>query len=76
MTVTSERAVGEHTVSGRRVRVVEITWRGQDGRSYDVEDAATGDTLTLDESFDAYPTPDQLADLVTEHDHTGGNEQP
>jgi hypothetical protein len=60
--ITSERIVGEHTVGGRRVNVVETTWRGKPGRSYDLVDAETGETLTVDESFDAYPSDAQIAD--------------
>ncbi|MEZ0076322.1 hypothetical protein [Planotetraspora sp. GP83] len=69
--ITTERNVGEHTVHGRRVHIIEITWRGKDGRSYDIQDAETGDTLTMQESFDAYPTPEQMADVVAECYGTG-----
>ncbi|MFE0472637.1 hypothetical protein ACFW2V_13580 [Streptomyces sp. NPDC058947] len=62
--VTSERRVGTLAVDGRVLDVVRLTWRGSPGLSFDVVDSATGDVLTMDESFDEYPTEDQVRELL------------
>ncbi len=64
MSATTETVVGEHVVGGRRVNVVRVTWRGQDGASYDLQDAETGECLTEAESFDRYPTAGQIASVL------------
>ncbi|WP_367139316.1 hypothetical protein [Saccharothrix sp. HUAS TT1] len=50
-------------VEGVEVFVREQTWNGG-GVSYDVVRLDDGELLTLDESFDRYPTPDEIAPLV------------
>ncbi|MEW1548361.1 hypothetical protein [Streptomyces tsukubensis] len=62
--VESEHIVGEHTVRGRRLKVHRLTWTNHPGLSFDVTDAETGDLLTEAESFDDYPTTEQLDALV------------
>ncbi|MFE8940995.1 hypothetical protein ACFYNX_26360 [Streptomyces sp. NPDC007872] len=64
MSNTSEQMVGEHTIHGRRVEVHRLTWKNHPGLSYEVIDAETGALLTMDESFDDYPTEEQLATVV------------
>ncbi|MGC5263927.1 hypothetical protein ACPXCO_23200 [Streptomyces cyaneofuscatus] len=72
--VTSERLVGTHTVRDHTLEVYRLTWRDAPGLSYDVLDAATGELLTVDESFDRTPTRDQLHELVENQDN--GNHHP
>lgn len=62
--VTSEKTVGTHVVDGRAVNVVRSTWRDAEGLSYDLVDAKTGEDLTPDESFNTYPTDEQMAIAV------------
>lgn len=62
--ITSSKIVGGCEVAGRSLAVVRHTWRDATGRSFDVEDTATGEILTMDESFDSYPTSEQLSALV------------
>ncbi|MEV6676238.1 hypothetical protein AB0N09_05125 [Streptomyces erythrochromogenes] len=63
-TIASEHIVGEHTVHGRRVEVHRLTWKNHPALSFEVIDAETGDLLTEDESFDQYPTMQQLEAVV------------
>lgn len=58
--VISEKIVGTHQVKGREVRVVRLEWRDAEGFSYDLWDSLTGKVLTMDESFDNYPTDEQM----------------
>ncbi|MFF5265012.1 hypothetical protein ACFY4C_39350 [Actinomadura viridis] len=58
-----EDIVGGHTIAGRRVLIRCITWKGTSRRSFDVLDAETYEELT-DESFDAYPTDEQIKDVL------------
>lgn len=62
--VTSERRVGTLTVDGRVLDIMRLTWRDSPGLSFDVVDSATGDLLTMDESFDEHPTEDQVRELL------------
>ncbi|WP_327309710.1 hypothetical protein OG730_41545 (plasmid) [Streptomyces sp. NBC_01298] len=62
--IASEHTVGEHTIHGRRVEVHRLTWKDHPGLSFEVIDAETGDLLTETESFDDYPTEEQLTALV------------
>lgn len=62
--VVRERHAGEHVIDGRTLEVVELTWRDAAGRSYDVMDSASGACLTEDESFDSYPSVNQLRALI------------
>ncbi|MEU6290386.1 hypothetical protein K388_05842 [Streptomyces sp. KhCrAH-43] len=62
--VISERLVGTSTVHGRTLEVHRLTWRDAPGLSYDVVDGATGELLTVDESFDEVPRLDQLCELL------------
>lgn len=62
--VTSETIVGTHQVWGREVQVVHLTWRDAEGSSYDLWDSVTGEVLTVDESFDCYPTDEQMLAVV------------
>lgn len=64
--VASETVVGEHIMDGHCLKIILTTWKDHPGRSYDVLDASTGYVLTEDESFDEYPSNEQLADLLTE----------
>lgn len=64
--ITSEKLVGTQTVNGRTLDVFCSTWRDAAGLSYDVYDAATGACLTEAESFDDYPTTDQMTALTEE----------
>ena len=73
MSVTTGTVVGERLIGGRRVNVVRVTWRGEDGASYDVEDAVTGECLTEDESFDRFPAEEQIASVVASHAEPTGN---
>jgi hypothetical protein len=52
MAVTTETEVGEHTIAGRTITVVRITWRGQGPASYDLY---YGEDLLTEESLDHYP---------------------
>ncbi|MFE0778921.1 hypothetical protein [Streptomyces sp. NPDC058861] len=63
-TIASEQIVGEHPIHGRPVEVHRLTWKKHPGLSYDVIDTETGDLLTPDESFDNYPTLQQLTTVV------------
>ncbi|MFB7836191.1 hypothetical protein [Streptomyces sp. NPDC056056] len=72
-TITSEHTVGEHTIHGRRVEVHRLTWRNHPGLSYDVIDTETGDLLTPDESFDDYPTEEQLTTIVEARNTAGAH---
>ncbi|MFJ5635010.1 hypothetical protein ACIQF5_20525 [Streptomyces goshikiensis] len=63
-TIASEHIVGEHTIHDRPVEVHRLTWKNHPGLSYDVIDTETGDLLTTDESFDTYPTLQQLTTVV------------
>ena len=71
--VNSERLVGTHTVRGRTLEVHRLTWRDAPGLSYDVVDEATGELLTIDESFDEAPTLDQLHELLDAEQQSRNN---
>jgi hypothetical protein len=62
--VSTEKIVGTHTIHGVTVKIQRITWNNDPGLSYDVLDAA-GEYLT-DESFDDYPTEEQITDVLRE----------
>jgi hypothetical protein len=68
MAVTTETEVGEHTVVGRIITVVRITWRGQPGISYDLYH---GDTCLTEESFDHYPTAGEIETIARAEILTG-----
>ena len=53
MAVTTETEAGEHTIAGRKITVVRITWRGHGPASYELHH---GDDCLSDETFDHYPT--------------------
>lgn len=61
----SEKLVGEYVIDGRRVEITRLAWRDATGLSYDITDAETGDLLR-DESFDEYPTEEQVREALTE----------
>lgn len=65
--VISERPAGEYVIDGRRVEVTRLAWRDADGLSYDITDAETGDLLR-DESFDEYPTEEQVREALAAYD--------
>ncbi|MFE1190137.1 hypothetical protein [[Kitasatospora] papulosa] len=64
--VTSEQHAGEYVIDGRRVDVTRLAWRNAEGLSYDIADAVTGELLR-DESFDEYPTEEQVRDAIEEY---------
>ncbi|MFJ2217882.1 hypothetical protein ACIQVO_36295 [Streptomyces sp. NPDC101062] len=63
--VISEQLAGEYVIDGRRVEVTLLVWRDAEGLSYDITDAVTG-ALLRDESFDEYPTEDQVREALDE----------
>lgn len=71
MKITSEQIVGEHTVGGRRVLVQRITWSGTNGLSFDILDGDIREVLSLEESFDDYPSEEQIKNLLDELGETG-----
>ena len=58
--IISEKEVGWPVVDGKPLVVTRSVWRDANGLSYDVRDAR-GFCLTEAESFDDYPTDEQLA---------------
>ncbi|OEV13628.1 hypothetical protein AN218_02665 [Streptomyces nanshensis] len=69
--VTSAERVATREIGGRRLEIMRLTWRDAAGLSYDVTDADSGDDLTPNESFDDFPTDEQLAALVEEAGEPG-----
>lgn len=65
-TIASETIVGEHVVSGRAVQIQRTTWTGHTGLSYDPIDAASGDVLTLAESWNAEPSLEQMQQALSQ----------
>ncbi|MFE8940996.1 hypothetical protein ACFYNX_26365 [Streptomyces sp. NPDC007872] len=57
----------EFQVDGQRFRVDELVWHNTSGRSFDLVHCDTDEVLTLDESFDKYPTDEQVASVLEEH---------
>jgi hypothetical protein len=68
---TSEMVVGTEIVNGRELEIERTTWRDSAGLSYAVYDKATGNCLTEDESFDDYPTQEQVAAVVKRAEEAG-----
>ncbi|MEU6719845.1 hypothetical protein ABZ897_51040 [Nonomuraea sp. NPDC046802] len=64
----TEEIIGGHVVGGWPVAVRITTRPGVDGASYDLIDGDTLDLLTEGESFDAYPTEQQMRVILDEHD--------
>lgn len=64
VSTASETIVGEHTIGGRRILIQRSTWKYDPGLSYDILDANTHQYLTVEESFDAYPTAEQIQDVL------------
>jgi hypothetical protein len=56
------------TVLGEQYAVLELVWNGDVGRSFDLVRVSDSTVLTEDESFDSYPTDEQIADTLAEHD--------
>ncbi|MEV7157203.1 hypothetical protein AB0N77_21685 [Streptomyces misionensis] len=69
----SEKVVGEYVVDGRRVEVTRLVWRDAAGLSYDITDAETGELLR-DESFDEYPTEEQVREALAEYESAAEDE--
>ena len=67
---TSEVIVGTATVNGRELEIVRLTWSDTPGLSYDVHDEATSNCLT-EESFDDYPTDEQINAVVQHAEDVG-----
>lgn len=63
MQVIEEKVVGQETVKGINLYVTRLTWDTGD-RSFDVFTCFDKTCLTMDESFDAYPTAAQLEALI------------
>ncbi|MDT0307253.1 hypothetical protein RM780_09790 [Streptomyces sp. DSM 44917] len=74
--IVSWKTVGELDIAGHRIEIVRLTWRYAAGVSYDIIDAATGDVLTEDASFDSYPTEDQVRSLLDQRPGRAGNGAP
>ncbi|MFE4304818.1 hypothetical protein ACFRR6_01880 [Streptomyces sp. NPDC056891] len=74
--IASEHTVGEHTIHGRRVEVHRLTWKNHPGLSFEVIDTETGDLLTETESFDHYPTTQQLTTVVEASNTTDAHAHP
>lgn len=68
MNKASEAIVGEHTIAGRPILIQRITWKNSPGLSYDILDANTHECLTDDESFDNYPTDEQIQAVLGNSD--------
>ncbi|MFI7049063.1 hypothetical protein [Streptosporangium sandarakinum] len=62
--ISSEKIVGEHTVDGRPVQVQQVVW-ADGGLGYDLIDADTGNVLTTEESFSAYPSESQMKAVLS-----------
>lgn len=54
---------GTRTVDGVTVQISELVW-DDEGRSFEVHRADTGEDLTVDGCFDVWPTHEQIADLL------------
>ncbi|MFF8618832.1 hypothetical protein [Streptomyces sp. NPDC015350] len=72
--IASDHIVGEHTIHGRHVEVHRLTWKNHPGLSFDVIDTETGDLLTMDESFDHYPTMQQLITVIEASNSEDGHD--
>lgn len=55
-------------IDGVKYVVRELVWNGIEGRSYDLYRVADDVVLTEDESFDAYPTDAEVAEVLAGHD--------
>lgn len=55
------------TVFGERYVVRELVWNGIPGRSYELVRLADDVVLTEDESFNEYPTGEQIAAVLNDH---------
>lgn len=62
---SSEKIVGTHVIHGVTAHVQRITWRDDPGLSFDVLDE--NEEYLTDESFDDYPTQEQIADVLRGH---------
>lgn len=62
--VISEKVVGTHTVNGREIDIVQSVWRDAAGFSFDVVATDNGELLTTKESFDEYPSEEQIRQIV------------
>ncbi|MEU9837466.1 hypothetical protein AB0D67_38525 [Streptosporangium sp. NPDC048047] len=69
--ISSTKIVGEHTIDGRPVQVQQTVWAGG-GLSYDLIDADTGNILTMEESFGAYPPESQMRAVLNSRAGTPG----
>jgi hypothetical protein len=58
---------GTRTINDIEVHLTELVW-DDDGRSFEVHHADTGADLTEDGCFDTWPTDEQIADLLRDHD--------
>ena len=67
--ISSQQFIGTHRVRGYTVKVERITWNNSPGLSFDLyEQDENGDLELLnDESWDEYPTRDQMLEALSEH---------
>ena len=69
MKVIREIEIQQLNVDGTDVKIIELVW--SDGRrSFDVHRLHDGADLTIDASFDAIPSYDEIAYLIAEQPET------
>lgn len=64
MNISSEMIVDTRVIHGVTVEIQRITWRNDPGLSFDI--IADGEMVT-DESFDEFPSDEQIMDTLREH---------
>lgn len=65
--ISSEQIVDTRVIWGVTVEIQRITWNNDPGLSFDI--IADGEMLT-DESFDEFPTDEQVMSVLREHADT------
>ena len=76
--VESRVIVGEHVINGRDIKIRRTTWHGTAKHNYDVVVPSAETVLTVNESFDSYPTREEMKEVLADfapaegrHDEAG-----